>query len=177
MTSPLERIKEVNYNVWFLNFPRRAAVNITMRKRQTLVEEKKKKKGQKTWMGNSQKKIKQSINMWKIFNSSLAKEIQIKTMTHREYSIKVKRCKLKSLIVWIWILTMSLTRCVTSGKLLKLLVSLFFIYKLGIMIKPTLGLPWCLSGKESDANAGGMGLNPWSGRIPHAIELLCPKSH
>ena len=45
MTSPLERIKEVNYNVWFLNFPRRAAVNITMRKRQTLVE---KKKGQRT---------------------------------------------------------------------------------------------------------------------------------
>ena len=44
MTSPLERIKEVNYNVWFLNFPRRAAVNITMRKRQTLVEEKKKKR-------------------------------------------------------------------------------------------------------------------------------------
>ena len=44
MTSPLERIKEVNYNVWFLNFPRRAAVNITMRKRQTLVVEKKKKR-------------------------------------------------------------------------------------------------------------------------------------
>ena len=43
MTSPLERIKEVNYNVWFLNFPRRAAVNITMRKRQTLVVEKKKR--------------------------------------------------------------------------------------------------------------------------------------
>ena len=43
MTSPLERIKEVNYNVWFLNFPRRAAVNITMRKRQTLVEKKKKR--------------------------------------------------------------------------------------------------------------------------------------
>ena len=44
MTSPLERIKEVNYNVWFLNFPRRAAVNITMSKRQTLVVEKKKKR-------------------------------------------------------------------------------------------------------------------------------------
>ena len=41
MTSPLERITEVNYNVWFLNFPRRAAVNITMRKRQTLVGGKK----------------------------------------------------------------------------------------------------------------------------------------
>ena len=49
MTSPLERIKEVNYNVWFLNFPRRAAVNITMRKRQTLVVEKKKKDKGDEW--------------------------------------------------------------------------------------------------------------------------------
>ena len=33
MTSPLERIKEVNYNVWFLHLPRRAAVNTVMRKK------------------------------------------------------------------------------------------------------------------------------------------------
>lgn len=42
MTSPLERIKEVNYNcnIWLLNFPRRAAVNTAMGKRQTLIRKK-----------------------------------------------------------------------------------------------------------------------------------------
>jgi len=65
MTSPLERIKEVNYNVWFLNFPRRAAVNITMRKRQTLVE--KKKKGTKDMNGQFTKENKAAYKYVKNF--------------------------------------------------------------------------------------------------------------
>ena len=67
MTSPLERIKEVNYNVWFLNFPRRAAVNITMRKRQTLVVEKKKKKRTKDMNGQFTKENKAAYKYVKNF--------------------------------------------------------------------------------------------------------------
>ena len=34
------------------------------------------------------------------------------------------------------------------------------------------GLPWWLSGKESDCQCGRHGFNHWSRKIPHAMEQL-----
>ena len=36
------------------------------------------------------------------------------------------------------------------------------------------GLPWWRNGWESACQCGGRGLEPWSGRIPHAAERLGP---
>ena len=36
------------------------------------------------------------------------------------------------------------------------------------------GLPWWHSGWESACQCGGHGFEPWSGRIPHAVERLGP---
>ena len=37
-----------------------------------------------------------------------------------------------------------------------------------------IGLPWWLSGKESNHQRRRLRLDPWSGRIPHAAEQLSP---
>ena len=39
---------------------------------------------------------------------------------------------------------------------------------------PGLGVPWWLSGKESICQCRRHGLDPWSGKIPHATEQLSP---
>ena len=36
------------------------------------------------------------------------------------------------------------------------------------------GLPWWRSGWESACQCRGHGFEPWSGRIPHAVEQLGP---
>ena len=36
------------------------------------------------------------------------------------------------------------------------------------------GLPWWRSGRESACQCRGHGLEPWSGKIPHAVEQLGP---
>ena len=36
------------------------------------------------------------------------------------------------------------------------------------------GLPWWCSGWESACQCGGHGFEPWSGKIPHAVERLGP---
>ena len=36
------------------------------------------------------------------------------------------------------------------------------------------GLPWCRSGLKSAYQCRGHGLNPWSGKIPHAAKQLSP---
>ena len=38
----------------------------------------------------------------------------------------------------------------------------------------TYRLPWWLSGKESTCQCRRHGFNPWSGKIPHAVEKLTP---
>ena len=40
--------------------------------------------------------------------------------------------------------------------------------------KATYGLPWWCSGWESACQCRGHGFEPWSGRIPHAVEQLGP---
>ena len=40
--------------------------------------------------------------------------------------------------------------------------------------KITLGLPWWRSGWESACQCRGHGFEPWSGKIPHAMEQLGP---
>ena len=37
-----------------------------------------------------------------------------------------------------------------------------------------LGLPWWHSGRESACQYRGHGFEPWSGKIPHAVEQLGP---
>ena len=37
-----------------------------------------------------------------------------------------------------------------------------------------MGFPWCSNSKESTCQRRGQGLNPWSGKIPHAAEQLSP---
>ena len=39
---------------------------------------------------------------------------------------------------------------------------------------PSKGLPWWRSGWESACQDRGHGFNPWSGKIPHAVEQLGP---
>ena len=39
-----------------------------------------------------------------------------------------------------------------------------------------LGRPWWLSGKESICQCRSHEFNPWSGKIPHAAELLSPST-
>ena len=39
-----------------------------------------------------------------------------------------------------------------------------------------LGLPWWSSGKESAFQCRGHGFDPWSGKIPHAVEQLSPST-
>jgi len=34
------------------------------------------------------------------------------------------------------------------------------------------GLPWCCSGCESTCQCRGHRLDPWSGKIPHALDQL-----
>ena len=54
------------------------------------------------------------------------------------------------------------------------------IYRLGISEiiwlpeKLLLGLPWWRSGLESACQCRGHGIDPWSGKIPHAAEQLSP---
>lgn len=43
-----------------------------------------------------------------------------------------------------------------------------------VLLLLIIGFPWWFSGKESPVNAGGKGSNHWSGRFPHASELLSP---
>ena len=38
----------------------------------------------------------------------------------------------------------------------------------------SVGLPWCLSGRESACQYKRRGLDPWSGKVPHAAEQLSP---
>ena len=38
------------------------------------------------------------------------------------------------------------------------------------------GLPWWLSGKESTWQYRRQGFNPWSKKIPHAMEQLSPST-
>ena len=40
-----------------------------------------------------------------------------------------------------------------------------------------LGHPWWLSGKESTCQSRRQGLDPWSQKIPHAVEQLSPCVH
>ena len=40
--------------------------------------------------------------------------------------------------------------------------------------KKKTGLPWWRSGKESACQCRGHGFEPWSGKIPHAVEQLSP---
>ena len=40
--------------------------------------------------------------------------------------------------------------------------------------KSAVGLPWWCSGWESACQCRGHGFEPWSGKIPHAVELLGP---
>ena len=37
-----------------------------------------------------------------------------------------------------------------------------------------MGFPWSSVGKESTCQCRGHGFNPWSGKIPHALEKLSP---
>ena len=43
-----------------------------------------------------------------------------------------------------------------------------------IKIKGSFGLPWWRSGWESACQCRGHGFEPWSGKIPHAVEQLGP---
>ena len=45
-----------------------------------------------------------------------------------------------------------------------------------VLRMPFLGLPWWLSGKESACQCRIHRFNPWSGKIPHAVEQLSPCS-
>ena len=38
----------------------------------------------------------------------------------------------------------------------------------------SLGIPWWASGNESTNQCKGHGFDPWSGKIPHAMEQLSP---
>ena len=42
------------------------------------------------------------------------------------------------------------------------------------LIKKRAGLPWWRSGWESACQCRGHGFEPWSGKIPHAVEQLGP---
>ena len=42
------------------------------------------------------------------------------------------------------------------------------------ILRRHLGLPWWLSGWESACQCRGHGFEPWSGKIPHAVEQLGP---
>ena len=50
----------------------------------------------------------------------------------------------------------------------------WFEAKQKLLIKNTTGLPWWLSGWESACQCRGHGFEPWSGKIPHAVEQLGP---
>ena len=43
-----------------------------------------------------------------------------------------------------------------------------------ILRKGFLGLPWWCSGQESACQCRGHRFEPWSGKIPHAVEQLSP---
>ena len=40
--------------------------------------------------------------------------------------------------------------------------------------KHRFGLPWWRSGWESACQCRGHGFEPWSGKVPHAVEQLSP---
>ena len=44
------------------------------------------------------------------------------------------------------------------------------------VMKPNPGLAWWLSGKESVCQCRGQGFEPWSRKIPHAMEQPSPRS-
>ena len=48
------------------------------------------------------------------------------------------------------------------------------INKKSMFIKTLLGLPWWRSGWESACQCREHGFEPWSGKIPHAVEQLGP---
>ena len=52
--------------------------------------------------------------------------------------------------------------------------SLTFYFLFFSLIKTFSGLPWWLSSKESTWQWGRHGSNPWSGKIPHAMEQPRP---
>ena len=43
-------------------------------------------------------------------------------------------------------------------------------------MKKTHGLPWWLNGKASNCQCKRYGLDPWSGKIPHASEQVSPRA-
>ena len=56
-------------------------------------------------------------------------------------------------------------------------IKLIFFFSpshLGENIKNQRGLPWWYSGWGASCQCGGHGLDPWSGKIPHAKEQLSP---
>ena len=49
-----------------------------------------------------------------------------------------------------------------------------FTYCMIPFIRNIQGLPWWRSGQESTCQCRGHGFEPWSGKIPHAVEQLSP---
>ena len=69
-------------------------------------------------------------------------------------------------------------RCLTSLIIGEIQIKIMMRYHLTpvrmSILKKTRGLPWWCSGWESACQFRGHGLEPWSGKIPHAAEQLGP---
>ena len=59
-----------------------------------------------------------------------------------------------------------------NGKMIGRII--FFVHFERISRLRVQGLPWWRSGWESACQCRGHGFEPWSGKIPHAAEQLCP---
>ena len=68
-----------------------------------------------------------------------------------------------------WLLTVDLWASFEFWTILSVLSIIHFILKIH-----DLGLPWWRSGWESACQCRGHGFEPWSGKIPHAVEQLSP---
>ena len=73
--------------------------------------------------------------------------------------------------------------CLTQGSIPSLLHCRQVLYRLSHQGSPSkeviqkimdVGLPWCLSRKESSCQCRSRGFDPWPGRIPQAVEQLSP---
>ena len=54
------------------------------------------------------------------------------------------------------------------------MVGWIYLYENTLGLKSEFGLPWWHSGSESTYQCRGYGFDPWSGKIPHAMEQLSP---
>ena len=78
----------------------------------------------------------------------------------------------------VWMYLMPLNCTLTNGWNSKFYVmyilSQWKFLKNELLLKALSGLPWWRSGWESACQCRGHGFEPWSGKIPHAVEQLGP---